>query len=134
MKQTKLIFLSLVCLLAISCSGGDDEPPTPSFDAIGKWEMTYYRNSSTSSFIGQRDGTYFLFSSDGSFTFFYSGWGAINSTQTGTYEVVGEGCLKLISSEGEKATIYITGLDESNEAVFSVDGLLFTGTYKFRRL
>lgn len=126
----KFLFMLVAVLCLFSCSSDDSNDDN--LNVVGKWVQTYYQNTGTGSFIGQEDGTYFLFNSDGSFTFFYSGWGALNETTTGKYRVEGFSLL-LEYGEGEKATIYITKLQENGEAVFSIDGLLYTGVYKFQR-
>jgi hypothetical protein len=132
----KKIVLALVALLSLVSCGGDDDN-NPANEVVGKWVQTYYQNTTTNSFIGQEDGTYFLFNSDGSFTFFYSGWGSINETTTGKYKVVGSASLpaslQLEYGNGEKGTIFISLVGEDGNATFSVDGLLYTGVYKFKR-
>lgn len=130
----KILFILVAVLALAGCSSDDDNNTTN--DVVGKWVQTYYRNSSTNSFIGQNDGTYFLFNADGSFTFFYSGWGAINSTTTGKYKLSGSASLPAglqLEYGNETGTIYISTLDNDGNATFSVDGLLYTGTYKFRK-
>lgn len=127
----KYLFVLLAFLSLVSCS--KDETGEDGFSVVGKWVQTYYRNSGTNSFIGQEDGSYFLFGSDGSFTFFYSGWGAINETTTGKYRQEGSNTLRLQYGEGETATVVISNLQEDGEATFTIDGLLYTGVYKFKR-
>jgi len=131
----KKIFVLLVAAFTLfGCSGDDDEKGVN--EVVGKWVQTYYRNSSTNSFIGQEDGTYFLFNSDGSFTFFYSGWGSFNETTTGKYVITGSASipafLQLEYGNGEKAKVDILSRDEKGDATFTIDGL-YTGTYKFRK-
>ncbi len=128
----KILFLLFAVFAFAGCSGSDEGDVSGGFDVVGRWEQTYFESKSTGTFIGQKDGTYFRFGSDGSFTFFYSGWGAINSTTAGTYKVEGYGFLRL-TYEGGTATVQILQLDESGEAVFLLDGL-HTGTYKFRKM
>ena len=128
MKRYLLVLTAVLCLFAWS----KDDAKEESFSVVGKWELTAYQTTA-GSYIGQEDGSYFLFGSDGSFTYFYSGWGAINKTVTGNYRQEGSLCVKL-AFEGEAATIYITNLQENGEAAFSIDGgLLTTGNYKFKR-
>lgn len=130
----KLIFLLVAVLALAGCSSDDDNNATN--DVVGKWVQTYYRNNSTNSFIGQNDGTYFLFNSDGTFTFFYSGWESFNETITGKYKLSGSASLPAglrLEYGNETGTIYISTLDNDGNATFSVDGLLYTGTYKFRK-
>jgi hypothetical protein len=132
MKKFVFILLSVFALLSCSKDDGEGER----FSIAGEWVQTYYENNTTNSFIGQEDGTYFLFNSDGSFTFFYSGWGAINRTTTGRYTVEGSSLplsLRLEYGEGETAIIYVSTIGEDGNATFSVDGLLYTGNYKFKR-
>ena len=132
MKELLVLMVAVFALLG--CSGDDDEKGVN--EVVGKWVQTYYRNSSTNSFIGQEDGTYFLFGSDGTFTFFYSGWGSFNETTTGKYRVTGSASLpaflELEYGDGEKAKVDILSPDANGDATFVIDGL-YTGTYKFRK-
>jgi len=130
----KFLFTLVAVLALVSCSSDDNENNGIN-EVVGKWVQTYYRNSRTNSFIGQEDGSYFLFGSDGSFTFFCSGWGAINETTTGKYRASSNSLptsLQLEYGNGEKATIYISTIGNDGNATFSVDGLLYTGVYKFQ--
>ena len=110
MKRYLLVLTAVLCLFACS----KDDAKEESFSVVGKWELTAYQTTA-GSYIGQEDGSYFLFGSDGS------------------YRQEGSLCVKL-AFEGEAATIYITNLQENGEAMFSIDGgLLTTGNYKFKR-
>lgn len=132
----KRILFALVAVLALASCSSDDNENNGVNEVVGKWVQTYYQNTTTSSFIGQEDGSYFLFNSDGSFTFFYSGWGSINETTTGKYRASSNSLptsLQLEYGNGEKATIYISTIGNDGNATFSVDGLLYTGVYKFQR-
>lgn len=135
----KKILVMLFAVLAFAgCSGSDDDSPNAELGITGKWVQTYYRNSSTGSFIGQEDGTYFVFNADGSFVFFYSGWGALNSTISGKYVINGSASLpvflELEYENGNKAKVDVLSLDANGEATFVIDGLLYTGTYKFSKV
>lgn len=132
----KRILFALVAALALVACSSDDDNNGGVNEVVGKWVQTYYKNSTTNSFIGQEDGTYLLLNSDGSFTFFYSGWGSSNETTTGKYRASSNSLptsLQLEYGNGEKATIYISTIGNDGNATFSVDGLLYTGVYKFQR-
>ena len=132
MKKFVFILLSVFALLSCSKDDGEGER----FSIAGEWVQTYHENTTTNSFIGQEDGTYFLFNSDGSFTFFYSGWGAINRTTTGRYTVKGSSLplyLRLEYGEGETAIIDVSTIGEDGNATFSIDGSIHRGVYKFKR-
>jgi hypothetical protein len=42
-------------------------------------------------------------------------------------------CSKDETGEDETATVVISNLQEDGEATFTIDGLLYTGVYKFKR-
>lgn len=131
----KFIFALVAVLALVSCSSDDDENNGVN-EVVGKWVQTYYQNTTTNSFIGQEDGTYLLLNADGSFTFFYSGWGSINRTETGKYRASSNSLpcyLQLECGNGEKATIDIFNIENDGNATFIIDGLLYNGIYKFQR-
>lgn len=130
----KALFILAVMLALFGCSSDSDN--TTANNVVGKWVQTSYRNTSTNSFIGQNDGTYFLFNADGTFTFYYSGWGSVNSTTMGKYKLSGSSSLPAnlqLEYGNETGTISISTLDNDGNATFVVDGLLYTGTYKFQK-
>lgn len=127
----KLLFSLLACLLFVfsSCSKDEEKPKNYAEPFIGKWVQTFYKSSSTGTFIGQEDGTYIEFKANGTFTFFLGS--VFNETTNGTYSVPYENHI-ILKPEGEKeATISVYDLEGSN-ATFQF--LLFnTGTYKMQK-
>lgn len=135
----KLVLIMFASLFLLSCSkdDGGEAGDVSVNEVVGKWVQTYFRSRNTNTFIGQEDGTYILFKSDGTFTFFYSGWGSSNRTTTGKYKIPGSASLpafvQLEYGDNETGTIDISTLDNEGNATFLVNGLLFTGTYKFKK-
>lgn len=127
----KLLFSILACLLFAfsSCSKDEEKPKNYAEPFVGKWVQTFYKSSSTGTFIGQEDGTYIEFKANGTFTFFLGS--VFNETTNGTYSVPYENHV-ILKPEGEKeATISVSDL-EGNNATFQF--LLFnTGTYKMQK-
>lgn len=127
-----LYYLLIIYILAFAgCS--KSETPNYAEPYIGKWVQTAYKSSSTETFIGQEDGTYIQFNANGTFTYFYSGWGAFNETTTGTYKMTSDMSMELsIPGETLKATIDFYDV-ERNTATLQF--LFFhSGTYKFKKL
>lgn len=129
MKQ--LFYLSLACVLALAgCS--KEEAPNPAEPYIGRWVQTAYQSSSTGTFIGQEDGTYMQFNADGTFTHFYSGWGAFDETTTGTYKMTSDMSMELsIPGESPKATIDFYDVEGETARVQFL--FFHTGTYMFEK-
>lgn len=127
----KFLFGLLACLLLGLSSCSKDEEKTKDYAEpfVGKWVQTFYKSSSTGTFIGQEDGTYIEFKANGTFTFFLGS--VFNETTTGTYSVPYENHI-VLNPEGEKeATISVYDF-EGNNATFQF--LLFnTGTYKMQK-
>ena len=126
MIKKVLFYIALIsALILIGCTSGEEpgfEESSLRDQLIGKWYQTEYRSPSTGTFIGQEDGSYIEFKSNGSFIYFYSGWGSFNETQTGTFSVAGSSIVNLSISDGSSGSITILDI-EGSTATFQLFGI-----------
>ena len=131
-KNVLSYFVLLVIVLASGCSSGD-EPGAEEAGLrdllVGKWYQVEYKSPSSGTFIGQEDGSFFEFKSSGSFTYFYSGWGSFDETQTGTFSVSGSSRVDLLLSDGSSGSLAVLQL-EGSAATFVLSGI-GAGTFKY---
>ncbi len=129
----KKIFFLLFALVFAGCSRDDDDAEFKRLDIVGRWEQTFFESSIIHIYVSQKDGTYFRFGSDGTFTFFYSGWGIFNTTITGTYEYEDYGVIRLTYGN-ETGSIIVMDPEEDGDTIFYIYGLQYDGAYKFRKI
>ena len=131
-KNVLSYFVLFTVLVLSGCSAGDD-PGTEEAGLrdllIGKWYQVEYKSPSSGTFIGQEDGSFIEFKSSGSFTYYYSGWGSFDETQTGTFSVSGSSMVNLSLSDGSSGSITVLEL-EGAEATFRLSGI-GAGTFKY---
>lgn len=136
MIKNVLLYIALtlgVVLYAPGCSSDDlpDEDSKKNEFIYGRWIQTAFLSSSTNTFIGQEDGTYIDFKRNGTFEFFYSGWGAFNETTKGTFTIASEFLVNLKLEDGTDATISISERS-GNKAEFQFL-YMHTGRYKMEK-
>ncbi len=131
-KNVLSYFVLLVVIVLTGCAAGD-EPGAEEVGLhdrlVGKWYQTEYKSPSTGTFIGQEDGSFLEFKSSGSFTYFYSGWGSFDETQTGTFSVSGSSRVDLLLSDGSSGSLAVLQL-EGSAATFVLSGI-GAGTFKY---